>query len=182
MEESLKNKVLNIMTIKIREDIKEEVAEKCRIVVCRVLFFIAGIAFIGFSLKSHNPSDLLIIGVILLLILGCFSWFYSEMVDKYIKIKLQLKEFNKNFENICNITDFTENYYDIKEALSKIPHISDIWREFCETLIPVKENNEIVRYKNTAQTELYINKETIINQQVTMDKFDSIPGILTGLG
>lgn len=152
-----------------------------RIVVCSVLL-IEGLALLCFGVMSKNITDVFVITIALLIIDMVFINQYFNMMQSYIKIKNQLNKFDNVFSGINNISEFTRQYESIKEEVGQIDHFSNIWREFCETLIVEKRNNEIVRYKNTAQTELYINHETVITQQSEVDKLDSVPGILTGIG
>lgn len=159
----------------------------CTIVI---LTFIAALTAVVHSFyKNNNPNesilniDWVILLIIFVLILGFFYYYYKKFLDSYTTIKIQMNAFNNALNNVNSIRDFIENYESIKNNISKIPHICYIWNEFCETLIIERNKSEqIISIKNTAQVEVYINKESIISQQTNMIALETIPGVLTGLG
>ncbi len=139
--------------------------------------------------------DFVIIFVIVSIIIVFFDYYYNSLVRDYVKIKKQLNSFSINFENINDIEDFKNNYSIIGKNIKKIDYLKNIWWEFCETLIIKREDNSvrnlnsydieknpITILKNTAQIELYINNETIMDKQTQSEILDSVPGILTGIG
>ena len=159
----------------------------CTIVI---LTFIGALTAVVHSFyKNNNPNesilniDWVILLIIFVLILGFFYYYYKKFLDSYTTIKIQMNAFNNALNNVNSIRDFIENYESIKNNISKIPHICYIWNEFCETLIIERNKSEqIISIKNTAQVEVYINKESIISQQTDMIALETIPGVLTGLG
>lgn len=166
------------------------------IVITAILPILALVALI-FTGKDGNVTDIIIISTILVLILGFFIHYYKSLVKNYIKIESQLEKFKQYIKDINTIEDFKVVYSEIGKKIQSIDeYISDIWWEFCETLIIKRENNSIpdknsfdiednpIRtIKNTAQTESYINSEMIIDKQVEdRELLESMPGILTGIG
>ena len=135
------------------------------------------------QIQISENIDGIILSVIFLFILGFFYFYYAKMLNSYTTIKGQMVDFEKLLNNINSIKDLIENYERIKEKMNNIPHICDIWNEFCETLIFEKNaSGQINSIKNTAQVEVYINKETIIYQQTDWNAMETLPGVLTGFG
>lgn len=134
------------------------------------------------KIQEISLIDNVIISAILVVILSIWIWQSLCLINDYRKIKTQIESFKKAIEGISNIETFTQKVEIIKQEVDKIDHFKPIWYEFMETLIPIKDKNKLIGYKNTAQAELYINKDTIIYQQAPVDVFEAIPGILTGLG
>ena len=60
--------------------------------------------------------------------------------------------------------------------------IKQQWKEFTETVLPVTNSQGETKIFNTQQTELFINNETVIYPHIHVSWFNSIPGVLTGLG
>lgn len=135
------------------------------------------------QIQISENIDGIILSVIFLFILGFFYFYYAKLLDSYTTIKGQMADFEKLLDSINSIKDLIENYEQIKKKINNIPHICDIWNEFCETLIVEKNaSGQISSIKNTAQVEIYINKETIIYQQTDWNSMEALPGVLTGFG
>lgn len=172
---------------------------KSSILWYQIVLFVAVFSWILilYAMLHHETTifDISIILGIATFIIAFFIYYYNHIIRDYIKIKTQLKLFNNNFENINNIEDFKNNYATIGKNIRNIDYIKSIWWEFCETLIIKREDNSISNInsydiednpitvlKNTAQVELYINPETIIEKQSKTELMESIPSILTGVG
>ena len=156
-----------------------------------------------FLIKTGKPPeqisvglpDKIIISAILIVILIVFIPHYRKIVLGYLKVKNQLDILNNAFKNIKDIEQFKHEYANIGKIISKDEHLFDLWWEFCETLIIKRQfkdgkdphrfdiqNNPITELKNTAQVELYINENNIIESQISRSYMEAIPGVLTGLG
>lgn len=157
-------------------------------VVTIITFTLALLAvFHAFNKNSHiqisENIDGIILSIIFAFILVFFYFYYYKILKSYTSVKSQMIDFENALNNINSTKDLIDKYGDLKEKISKIPHICDIWNEFCETLIIEKNSaKEIISIKNTAQVEVYINKESIIYQQTDMNALETVPGILTGFG
>lgn len=144
--------------------------------------------------KKRSLIDFMILAIIATFIMLIFYCYYYKLVTSYIRITNGLNQFDAQLKQINNIEEFKNNYSIIGKNINKIPHIKDIWWEFCETFIIEREkrvknansfditDNPIKDLKNTAQSEIYINKDSIINQQAEIKMFEATPGVLTGLG
>lgn len=157
-------------------------------VVTIITFTLALLAvFHAFNKNSHiqisENIDGIILSIIFAFILVFFYFYYYKILKSYTSVKSQMIDFENALNNINSTKDLIDKYGDLKEKISKIPHICDIWNEFCKTLIIEKNSaEEIVSIKNTAQVEVYINKESIIYQQTDINALETVPGVLTGFG
>ena len=135
------------------------------------------------NIQISENIDGIILSIIFAIILVFFYFYYYKILKSYTSVKSQMIDFENALNNINSTKDLIDKYDDLKKKINKIPHICDIWNEFCETLLIEKNSaKEIVSIKNTAQVEVYINKESIIYQQTDMNALETVPGILTGLG
>ena len=132
---------------------------------------------------TQEKTDGIILLITFLIIFSFFYFYYAKFLDSYTAIESQMTDFENALNNINSTKDLIDRYGDLKDKIKKIPHICDIWNEFCETLLIEKNSaKEIISIKNTAQVEVYINKESIIYQQTDMNALETVPGILTGFG
>jgi len=118
---------------------------------------------------------------IMVVILGVFIYqilklkFLSDPITKDLREALGfIEQFNENI----NYDEFSR----IDEKFKKLPYIANQWQEFTETLIKNQSNDQKGVICNTAQVQEFINSESIICSNLQVRKFNSIPGILTGLG
>lgn len=153
--------------------------------------------------------DLIIVLAILSFIYYTFTHYYEKLIFGYNKINKQLSDFYNVFETVIEKDDtekdkfekFKENYDNIldkikgnkNKGIEGIEFIGNLWWEFCETLIIIREqettypnssqeNNPIEKLRNTDQVEVYVNSDIIVDKQISREMYDVLPGILTGLG
>ena len=147
--------------------------------------------FLQFLGNIHPVVYLMI--VIIIVTFGCNLY----KLHKEIKpIKSDLDE-ALNFLNKYNNIISPDQYEEIKDKFSKLSCLHKQWLEFTETVLPITTIKEIIEIKeeieikkkieikeiyNTQQAELFLNNETIINSNVNVSWYKSVPGVLTGLG
>ena len=69
-----------------------------------------------------------------------------------------------------------------KVSLKEIPIINHYWSEFWETVVISKNRNGEDQLFNTLDAEYFFNDENLINNQIDIRYYNTIPSILTGLG
>jgi hypothetical protein len=69
-----------------------------------------------------------------------------------------------------------------KISLKEIPIINHYWSEFWETVVISKNRNGEDQLFNTLDAEYFFNDENLINNQIDIRYYNTIPSILTGLG
>ena len=126
-----------------------------------------------------NP---VILGVILLFVSG-FAYFYykkyqtpaNELNEKLIAINKRLAELSLSEPGSVDPDQLAELFKDR-------PFLN-MWREYRQSLHPMtSEDGEKTTIRATTSSEIFFNKESIVDTYINADFFKHLPGILTGVG
>ena len=126
-----------------------------------------------------NP---VILGVILLFVSG-FAYFYykkyqtpaNELNEKLIAINKKLAELSLSEPGSIDPDQLAELFKDR-------PFLN-MWREYRQSLHSMtSEDGEKTTIRATTSSEIFFNKESIVDTYINADFFKHLPGILTGVG
>lgn len=120
----------------------------------------------------------LLIGVILIFFLyQVFTLFYgSRPINKDLNDGLQ-KLSKYDTESLS-----AQQFQEINDEFGTIGILSEQWHEFSETVVSIKDNEGNDHIYNTEQVDGYINCETVVSANIHSSWYNSVPGILTGIG
>jgi ABC-type transporter Mla subunit MlaD len=131
--------------------------------------------FLFFSEQNLLPSIWIVGSILFALFFGLRFWLNGF---KPCSKMLQLLE--STFEEL-NGGRIEETYEKIKEQLSNSPTFKPIWKRFDESIVRVDQENRI-RLFTTLDARHFFNESTLINPFINRRLYNSIPGLLTGLG
>ncbi len=132
-----------------------------------------------------------------LFVICFFLTFLSIFIVKVIKINLNLNEVIGVIKSYKK-SDLLYKFEELNNTLLNNPFISNSWREYTETLvfkdrIIYKSNDNTSLHFDTvgeseaniyctSDSQFFFNNNTIINRILNYQFYQSIPGLLTGMG
>ncbi|MFV1950410.1 MAG: anti-phage ZorAB system protein ZorA, partial [Nitrospinota bacterium] len=123
--------------------------------------------------KSDGLSAAIVL-VIFVIFGFSFLWVFIYGIRHYLIIKA----FHKAFSGVTSENLITK-HVEIKERLKSNKLCSDIWSEFCESLVKSKEKQKIY---NTLDSSHFINTHTLASKVTESRLLAAVPGILTAIG
>lgn len=131
------------------------------------------------NITHLNP---VILGVISLFVLGLSYFYYknyqipaNHLKDRLLRINQKLSELSLTDSSVVTPEELSELFKD-KPFLNR-------WREYRQSLhVMTSEDGERTSIRATSSSEVYFNKESIVDIYINADFFKHLPGILTGVG
>lgn len=131
------------------------------------------------NITHLNP---VILGVISLFVLGLSYFYYKHyqipadhLKDRLLRINQKLSELSLTDSGVVTPEELSELFKD-KPFLNR-------WREYRQSLhVMTSEDGERTSIRATSSSEVYFNKESIVDIYINADFFKHLPGILTGVG
>ena len=119
----------------------------------------------------------LFIGITILVFVISVVWLFI----KSKKISSDLKN-TINYINDEYGEGLGQQYETLISKLKKDKKFGNLWQEFDETIVKVKDDEGKVKIFNTIDAYHLFNFDTIVKSKINIRFFNVIPGILTGLG
>ncbi|KMP10823.1 hypothetical protein UR09_05125 [Candidatus Nitromaritima sp. SCGC AAA799-A02] len=134
-----------------------------------------------FLFVFFNPTSQSVFSSIwILAIFGVASFYGLRFYKKdYLFCSSQLKEVN---EKLSSLKETKSSFEEIRKSLTKDEVIGHYWSEFWETVVVTKNQNGEDQVFNTIDAHHFFNEDNLINHQIDTRLYNTLPGILTGLG
>lgn len=129
------------------------------------------------NLITKTPPIVDAVIILTLVSATCAFWLMCSDLAKVKKELLEVDAFLNGY--VGPIEGPTLEVFNQKFATLKI--FKECWAEFEETLVPVEEHGKSFLY-NTQRASVFINNELLIDKNVAVGVYQSVPSILTGLG
>ena len=98
-------------------------------------------------------------------------------------VQNQLEKTYKKLSETKGMQDFTDKFYEFDEFCGQLNFIKNVWQEFSEVLLfPGSDLEQHSHICNTKQPHLYFSLRTILQPNVSVRFFNTLPNLLTGLG
>jgi hypothetical protein len=129
---------------------------------------------------SHlNP---VILGVICLFVIGLALFYLFNYQIPANELKARLLKINKKLDDLSVNNPEMVSPDDLSQLFNEKPFFN-LWREYRQSLhVMTSEDGENSSIRATVSSEIYFNKESIVDIYVNADFFKHLPGILTGVG
>lgn len=129
---------------------------------------------------SHlNPF---ILTIILLFVFGFSYLYYKQYQVPANRLKNRLIEINKKLAELSLGEPGSVAPEELADLFKDKPFLN-MWREYRQSLHSMRsEDGEKLSIRSTSSSEIFFNKESIVDNYINADFFKHLPGILTGVG
>lgn len=126
-----------------------------------------------------NP---VILSVILLFVFGFAYFYYKNYQTPANELRTKLIDINQKLAEL-SLNEPGSVYPDQLAELFKDKPFLNMWREYRQSLHTMtSEDGEKTSIRSTTSSEIFFNKESIVDTYINADFFKHLPGILTGVG
>ena len=142
----------------------------------------SNVIFLSNLTAFFNRMNPVILGPVICLVIILFIIFYvkykspaNKAITELKKIILKLNDTNSNQLSFINASMLGEIF--IKQPFNHL------WKEYSDSLHEVISSDRSTSYpRATVPAEMYFTKESLIDNQINVDFFRHLPGIITGIG
>lgn len=126
-----------------------------------------------------NP---VILGIILIFVSGFAYFYYKKYQSPANELHQKLVKINKKLAEL-SLSEPGSVYPDQLAELFKDRPFLNMWKEYRQSLhFMTSEDGEKTTIRATTSSEVFFNKESIVDTHINADFFKHLPGILTGVG